>query len=179
MFTGFSQETLDFLWGIRFNNDRTWFQAHKEVYLSELYQPMTELSDEILVYLSGERPDDALIRRVTRIYRDARRLFGRGPYKDHLWFSVERPSENWQGKPTFWFELSPDGWNYGLGYWQPPPVTMAKLRAKIERDPGAMENLTRGSTAVRNFSLTQWITNARNRLRPNCLPRGTAQNHSP
>ena len=33
MFQGYRQETLDFLWGIRFNNDRTWFQAHKEEYL--------------------------------------------------------------------------------------------------------------------------------------------------
>ena len=33
MFTGYSGETLDFLWGIRFNNDRGWFNAHKETYL--------------------------------------------------------------------------------------------------------------------------------------------------
>ena len=29
MFQGFSQETVDFMWGIRFNNDRGWFEAHK------------------------------------------------------------------------------------------------------------------------------------------------------
>ena len=39
MFTGYSGETLDFLWGIRFNNDRSWFAAHKEEYLRCLYQP--------------------------------------------------------------------------------------------------------------------------------------------
>ena len=33
-----------------------------------------------------------MVCRVSRIYRDARRLHGRGPYKDHLWFCVERPS---------------------------------------------------------------------------------------
>ena len=38
MFQGYRQETLDFLWGIRFNNDRTWFQAHKEEYLRCLYE---------------------------------------------------------------------------------------------------------------------------------------------
>ena len=28
MFEGFSQETVDFMWGIRFNNERGWFEAH-------------------------------------------------------------------------------------------------------------------------------------------------------
>lgn len=43
MFTGYSGETLDFLWGIRFNNERSWFLAHKEEYLRCLYQPTMEL----------------------------------------------------------------------------------------------------------------------------------------
>ena len=43
MFTGFSDETVDFMWGIRFNNERTWFEAHKDIYLRSFYQPMREL----------------------------------------------------------------------------------------------------------------------------------------
>ena len=37
MFTGFTDETVDFMWGIRFNNERTWFEAHKETYLTQFY----------------------------------------------------------------------------------------------------------------------------------------------
>ena len=37
MFTGYSSETLDFLWGIRLNNDRAWFTAHKQAYMQHLY----------------------------------------------------------------------------------------------------------------------------------------------
>ena len=29
-FQGFTRETVDFMWGIRFNNEREWFMAHKE-----------------------------------------------------------------------------------------------------------------------------------------------------
>ena len=46
---------------------------------------------------------------MTRIYRDVRRLHGRGPYKESLWFSIEQPSEEWTAHPTFWFELMPGG----------------------------------------------------------------------
>ena len=30
MFQGFSQGAVDFLWGVRFNNERSWFEAHKQ-----------------------------------------------------------------------------------------------------------------------------------------------------
>lgn len=46
MFTGFTDETVDFMWGIRFNNERAWFEAHKEIYLTHFYQPMRELGDD-------------------------------------------------------------------------------------------------------------------------------------
>ena len=153
MFDGFTPEAVEFLWGIRFNNERAWFLEHKEQYLSAVYQPMTELSEEILAFLRKKRPGAGFIRKVTRIYRDARRLYGRGPYKDHLWFSVEHPSEDWTGKPTFWFELTPDGWSYGLGYWRPTPAVMAKLRGKISRDPAVMEKLTRRIRRSPEFTL--------------------------
>ena len=153
MFTGFTEETVDFMWGIRFNNNRDWFLAHKEQYLTAFHEPMTELMREAWAYLDKRRPDAGLRCKVTRIYRDARRLFGRGPYKDHLWFTVERPREEWTGHPAFWFELGPDGWNCGLGYWMPKPVTMAKLRARITREPEPMEKLTRRLNRNREFSL--------------------------
>ena len=74
MFTGFTDATVDFMWGIRFNNERPWFEAHKEIYQKEFYNPMKELGGEIYEFLSEKRPDDPMVCKVTRIYRDARRL---------------------------------------------------------------------------------------------------------
>ena len=153
MFTGFTDETVDFMWGIRFNNERTWFEAHKDIYLTHFYRPMQDLGAEIYDFIRDKRPDYDLISRVTRIYRDARRLHGRGPYKESLWFSVEQPAEMWTSKPTFWFELMPEGWDYGLGYYCPKPVVMAKLRARLERDPKPMETLTRALGKQEEFVL--------------------------
>lgn len=153
MFTGFTEETVDFMWGIRFNNERTWFEANKQTYLTHFYGPMRDLGDEMYEFLQGKRPDCGLIRKVARIYRDARRLHGRGPYKESLWFSVEQPSEQWTAKPTFWFELMPDSWTYGMGYYMPKPLTMAKLRARIDRDPKPMESLTRKLARQTEFVL--------------------------
>lgn len=153
MFTGFTDETVDFMWGIRFNNERSWFEAHKDIYLTHFYHPMRELGDEMYDFIREKRPDYPLIRKVARIYRDARRLHGRGPYKENLWFSVEQPVEAWTDKPSFWFELTPDGWSYGMGYWMNKPLTMAKLRARMDRAPAAMEQLTRTLNEQTEFSL--------------------------
>ena len=142
-FEGYSQETLDFLWGIRFNNERSWFLAHKQDYEAHLLAPTRALGEQVYEALHAAFPKEPFLLKLSRIYRDARRLHGRGPYKDHLWFSVEQPSEQWTAHPTFWFELALEGWTYGMGYYLPKPLTMAKLRARIDRDPAAMEKLMR------------------------------------
>ena len=131
MFEGFSDKTVDFMWGIRFNNEKSWFEAHKEEYLTYFYNPMRELGRQVFDGMTQRHGDLGLVLKVSRIYRDARRLHGRGPYKDHLWLCVEQPAEQWTAHPTFWFELTPDGWSYGLGYYMARPLTMAKLRARI------------------------------------------------
>lgn len=143
MFTGFTGETVDFMWGIRFNNERSWFEAHKEQYKEQFYGPMQALSQEVYSRFDSAHPELGLIRKVTRIYRDARRLHGRGPYKDRLWCSMERPSEDWTGDPVFWFELEPEGYSYGMGFYCAPPLTMAKFRARLDRDPKSFEALIR------------------------------------
>ena len=87
MFQGFCPETIDFLWGIRMNNERTWFQAHKQQYLTTLYEPMKALGQE-LYRPFADRP--GCIMKVSRIYRDAR-MHHPDPYKESLWICIRRP----------------------------------------------------------------------------------------
>ena len=42
---------------------------------------------------------------------------------------------------TFWYDLNPEGWSYGLGYYAAKSVTMEKLRARIDDNPKAFEKL--------------------------------------
>ena len=135
MFQGFSQETVDFMWGVRFNNEKSWFEAHKSQYQACFLTPMRELGAQVQERVLDRFPKSGLNLKVSRIYRDARRLFGRGPYKDHLWFSLFRWGNESEGQPVFWFELAPEGWSYGMGFWDAPAVTMMKLRSRIDRDP--------------------------------------------
>ena len=154
MFEGFSQETVDFMWGIRFNNERGWFQEHKQVYQDSFYEPMKALGAEVQERLLEKFPQSGLNLKISRIYRDARRLFGRGPYKDHLWLSLFRWDQEEDGaRPVLWFELAPDGWSYGMGFWCAKAVVMEKHRARMDRDPRPMLNLARSLERQEEFVL--------------------------
>jgi len=141
MFEGFSQYTIDFMWNLRFNNNKPWFEEHKEEFRREFLTPMKELGGEVFERVKEACGDRGFIHKVSRIYKDARRNHSDGPYRDHLWFSIERPSEEWTSTPVFWFELMPETWSYGLGYYLAKPATMAKLRARIDKDPKKFERL--------------------------------------
>lgn len=143
MFQGFSQQSIDFLWGICLNNERGWFMAHKQEFLDHVDAPMRALADEVFTTLTEEYPKQDWQVHVCRIYRDARRLHGRGPYKDHLWFVIERPHERGEHVPALYFEIAPNYYSYGCGYWYAGAQTMAKLRARIENDPKTLEKLAR------------------------------------
>ena len=47
MFNGFTPEAIDFLWGIRMNNNREWFLEHKKDYVNHLYEPMKDLGKDL------------------------------------------------------------------------------------------------------------------------------------
>lgn len=143
MFTGYSSETMDFLWGIRFNNDREWFAAHKSEYQQHLYQPTMDLGNEVYGRFMERFPKLDLNLHVCRIYRDARRLHGRGPYKDHLWFTIRPENDIWSHQPVFWFEITPEGWNYGVGFWNADAQTMAAMRRDIDENPKRLLKLVR------------------------------------
>lgn len=143
MFTGFSDATIDFLWELRFHNERPWFLEHKQVFLDTLDRPMKALAADVTATLEQAYPDRKWYLHVARIYRDARRLHGRGPYKEHLWFTIERPHERFESVPALYFELAPNYYSYGCGYWEAGAATMAKLRARIDNDPKPLERLAR------------------------------------
>ena len=139
MFEGFTKETGEFLWELRFNNERPWFLAHKEQYERCLNRPFRALAQESWRLLSERYPERDFRVHVSRIYRDARRLFGRGPYKDHLWFSLYTSDKN-EG-PSFWFEIGAAGYTYGLGFWSMRPALMERFRRAVDANPARFRRL--------------------------------------
>lgn len=140
-FTGFSQETLDFLWGILLNNNREWFLPHKADYQTYLYEPLKALALEVQEGMIAAYPEKQLNLKVTRIYRDVRRPHRDGPYKTHLWFVLHGPAEHWSMRPAFYFEISPGCWETGMGFYCSKPSMMEHYRKNVLEHPEKLEAL--------------------------------------
>ena len=91
-FTGFYPETIDFLWGIRLNNNREWFEAHKADYQRFLWEPMKALAADAFTGVEGLRM------RVSRIYRDMR-MHPPVPYKETSWMCLRHDGASWLEHP--------------------------------------------------------------------------------
>ena len=131
MFEGFTPETVDFLWGIRMNNNRDWFMANKANYTKYLYEPMKELGK----YLYEPFMDEpGILMKVSRIYKDAR-MKPAVPYKESLWICLRRDTEWWGENPCQYFEITPDGVSYGMFFWKPRVAKLEEFRKEIARDP--------------------------------------------
>ena len=131
MFEGFSPETVDFLWGIRMNNNREWFLAHKSDYTRYLYEPMKALG-QYLFEPYADHP--GVLLKVSRIYRDAR-LHHPQPYKESLWICIRRDVQWWGENPCQYFEITPEGISYGMVFWKPRAASMEAFRRQIAQDP--------------------------------------------
>ena len=145
MFQGFSPETIDFLWGIRMNNNRDWFLPNKPMYTKYLYEPMKALGQDL--YQSFlDMPGNLL--KVSRIYRDAR-MHHPEPYKESLWICIRKDVEWWAENPCLYFEIRPEGVSYGLIWWKPRVAVLENFRQTIAAQPDEfLELLERTQSAT-------------------------------
>ncbi len=139
MFQGFSPETVDFLWGIRLNNNREWFLENKKNYVNYLYEPMKALGKDLFQPFL-DRPGNLL--KVSRIYRDARKHHPL-PYKESLWICIRQDVQWWAENPCLYFEICPEGVSYGFVLWRPRPATMERIRQRIAEKPDEFIKLIR------------------------------------
>ena len=141
MFQGFTPETIDFLWGIRMNNNRDWFQSHKKQYVDTLYEPMKALGKELFQPFLEKTGN---IVKVSRIYRD-QRMHPPEPYKESLWICIRQDVEWWGENPCLYFEINPEGVDYGFFIWKPRTATMEQFRRHITAYPDEFLSLIRST----------------------------------
>ena len=153
MFEGFTPQTSDFMWELAFHNERPWFLEHKEQFEQLVNRPFKALAEDTAAQMALRFPRRCFKLHVSRIYRDARRLFGRGPYKDHLWFSLKSDEILLEG-PMFWFEIGAADFSYGMGFYSATPAQMAAFRRKVDANPARFERLARAVMKNPDFRIT-------------------------
>ena len=149
-FEGYSPETVDFLWGIRMNNNREWFLANKKQYVNTLYEPTKALGAHVFQPFLDK---SGTIIKVSRIYRDAR-MHHPLPYKESLWICIRPDVEWWAESPCLFFEINPEGIDYGFIFWTPKPADMKAFRRKIAEQPDAFLKIIKKAEKDTGITMT-------------------------
>src|SRR4051794_31748953 len=110
------------------NNRREWFQPRKEIFDTQLRQPMLELVQSLNGALKTFAPEYVTEpeKAVYRIYRDTRFSKDKTPYKDHIAASLTK--RGLKVSAGFYFAVSAKEVAIGGGIYMPEKETLAALR---------------------------------------------------
>lgn len=135
-FTGFSPQTYQFLIDLAFHNEKSYYAAHKEIYLEHVKQPFLALDQELAPFLL--QLDNRLITgqpALSRIYRDTRFSKDKTPYRDHVWLTYKPKSFSNSEFFGIFFCIRPNDYEVGMGMYAPNTAFMQQFRAKILAAP--------------------------------------------
>ena len=125
-FLGFPDKGLKFLTGLKKNNNKAWFDEHKEIYKEELVAPgqafVVALGRKLQKISKGVIYDTRLngSGSIMRIYRDIRFSKDKTPYKDWIgiffWEGKYKKMEN----PGYYVHVDPKECFVGSGHYHFP-----------------------------------------------------------
>ncbi|WP_294953227.1 DUF2461 domain-containing protein [uncultured Gilliamella sp.] len=146
-FSGFTQAGLNFLQDAWINNSKPWFEQHRAVYDNDLVKPfrllVEQLTPDMLKIDEWFETRPAIGKTISRIHRDTRFSKDKSLYRSRLWLTFKRPNRDWKEAPAYFFEISPDYYQYGLGYYCASKQTMDIFREEIINDTDKFLKMTR------------------------------------
>jgi uncharacterized protein (TIGR02453 family) len=122
MFAGWPPEALEWFGELETNNNRGWFQAHREIYDRAVRGPLESLLGE----LAPEFGDG----KVARPNRDIRFSPDKSPYKLQIYAIVARG----EGGGGWYVQLRREGLFAGGGLHAPEREVLANIRSAIAAD---------------------------------------------
>ncbi len=148
----FSNDTLGFLEALAHNNDRAWFQEHKEAYETFVRDPALQFITDVGDWFDAENlPYKAVAKNVGgslgKIHRDVRFSADKTPYNDHVLVHFQhRDATPDHPMPGLGIRFDPEGAGIGGGIWSAPTPVLNRIRDAIVADP---DGWSRASSGVR------------------------------
>ncbi len=143
MFTGFTDETVQFFLDLRFHNNTEFFHEQHDRYLEYVQKPfydfITDLAPDMrkIDPMMEIRPYKCL----SHIHRDTRFSKDKSPYRDHLWLLFRRAAEPREKSLMYFFEFGPSSLAWGLGFWGENRDAMDAFRKQMAANPKGTEAL--------------------------------------
>lgn len=122
-----------FLRELAANNNRDWFKANREAYLS-MNQSYCELAELLLSLVAEIDPEASRLQVkdvVYRIYRDTRFSSDKTPYKNHVGIFINPPRGKKSLRYGYYFHLEPDASIIAAGNMPGPTALTNAIRKEI------------------------------------------------
>ena len=125
------KESLDFLNKIAKNNNRDWFNAHKNKFLSA-QESVVEFADALLFQMNKHDhiENESGKKSLFRIYKDVRFSKDKTPYNTHWSGIFKRATKKLRG--SYYFHIKQGNTFIVGGFWGPNPDDMKRLRREME-----------------------------------------------
>jgi len=143
-FKGFSKKTLAFLNSIKKNNNKEWFEAHRNEYESLILHPSRAFVVEMGEHLQALEPtinaEPKINKSLYKIYRDTRRMgANKAPIKHRIGFIFWQGSGKRMQSSAFYMHFSPEELYVAVGVrWFEKPMLDA-FRETIKNDAKRQE----------------------------------------
>ncbi|MDM3871996.1 DUF2461 domain-containing protein [Porticoccus sp. W117] len=136
----FTTKTISFLQQLRTNNNRDWFNDHKQDYEDVVRTPALEFIEQMAAPLAKISPQfEAIPKKVggslMRIYRDTRFGKDKTPYKTNIGIQFRHRLGKDVHAPGFYLHIEPGEVFVGVGIWRPDSATLLKIRTAITEKP--------------------------------------------
>lgn len=156
-FNGFAPEAVRFLGDLRANNNKPWFEDHKDRYQLYLLRPFQALVAELAGFMLTIDPEfitvPAVNKTISRIYRDTRFSKDKSLFRSSIWLTFKRPSIDWKEAPAYFFEITPEWYRYGMGFYSASKVFMDRFRQAIREEPEVFRGVTAFYRGKQPFTL--------------------------
>jgi uncharacterized protein (TIGR02453 family) len=163
------KESLYFLKMLSKNNNRDWFNKHKDNYI-EAHNNIIAFADALLFEMNKHDKigtssgKEALF----RIYKDVRFSKDKTPYNTHWNGVFKRATKKLRG--GYYFNIKPGSSSLVGGFWGPEPHDMKRIRQDIELNYKNWKKLLAGKSLLNTFGKMtgEQVSSA---------PRGYAKDH--
>lgn len=137
MFTGFTENTIQFFLDLKFHNNATYFHENHERYVEDVQRVFYEMIEELAPDMLKIDPKFEIrpYKCLSRIHRDTRFSRDKSPYRDHLWFLFRQAGEPREKSLFYYFELGPDRLGWGMGFWNENREALDLFRKRMRANP--------------------------------------------
>jgi uncharacterized protein (TIGR02453 family) len=144
------KQSFDFLKELSKNNNRDWFNAHKDKYL-KAHENIIQFADALLVEMNKHDKIETITGKESlfRIYKDIRFSKDKTPYSCRWSGGFQRATKKLRG--GYYFHLEPGKSFQAGGFWGPEPADIQRIRQDIDLNYKEWKKLLANKTLVKSF----------------------------